>query len=226
MARQAVDPPGDSRQDLWVICELAKHMGLDWNYLSAAEVFEEIRMTAPSMAGITWQRLEAVDSLTYPLLNEGDEGKAVIFENGVFPTKDGKGHFVPVDYLQADELPDEDYPVVFITARQLEHWHTGTMSRHSRVLDAIEPGPVILINPEELQKLNIAADKLITVESRRGKITAVARADRRVQKGVVMMSFAFREAAANLITNDALDPFGKIPGFKYCAVRVTLPTSA
>ncbi len=221
LARQAVNPPGDSRQDLWIICDIARRLELDWDYQSVEAVFEEIRNATPSMAGITWQRLEEEDSLTYPLVNEGDPGLPVIFENGFFPTEDGKGHFVPADYIQADELPDDDYPVVFITGRQLEHWHTGTMTRHSRVLDAIEPGPSIFINPDDLEKLNPGNDTMLKVESRRGSIIAKARPDSHMQSGVVMMSFAFREAAANLITNEALDPFGKIPEFKYCAVRVS-----
>ena len=221
LARQAVNPPDDSRQDLWIICDIARRLELDWDYQSVEAVFEEIRNATPSMAGITWQRLEEEDSLTYPLEKEGDPGLPVIFENGFFPTEDGKGHFVPADYIQADELPDDDYPVIFITGRQLEHWHTGTMTRHSRVLDAIEPGPSIFINPEDLEKLSPGNENMLKVESRRGSIIAKARPDIQLQSGVVMMPFAFREAAANLITNDALDPFGKIPEFKYCAVRIS-----
>ncbi len=221
LARQAVNPPGESRQDLWIICDVAKGLGLGWHYGSVEEVFEEIRRATPSMAGITWQRLEKEDSLTYPLRQEGDPGEPVIFENGLFPTDDGRGRFVSAEYIKPDELPNDDYPVVFITGRQLEHWHTGTMTRHSTVLDAIEPGPSVFINPADLKKLNLAAARPITIESRRGKITAIARPDSHMQEGVVMMSFAFREAAANLITNEALDPFGKIPEFKYCAVKLT-----
>jgi formate dehydrogenase major subunit len=221
-ARQAVNPPGESRQDLWIICELARRIGLSLNYDSVEDVFEEIREATPSMGGITWQRLESEDSLTYPLRNEGDPGQPVIFENGIFPTEDGRGRFVPAEYIKPDELPDAEYPVVFITGRQLEHWHTGTMTRHSKVLDAIEPNPSFFINPKDLQNLGLKdKNQLITIESRRGKITAMARPDAHMQEGVVMMSFAYKEAAANLITNEALDPFGKIPEFKYCAVKLS-----
>jgi formate dehydrogenase major subunit len=221
IARQAIDPPGESRQDLWIICDIAKGLGLDWNYQSVEEVFEEVRKATPSMAGITWQRLEEEDSLTYPLRNEGDPGEPIIFKGGLFPTEDGLGRFVPADYIKPDELPDKEYPVVFITGRQLEHWHTGTMTRHSTVLDAIEPSSSLSIHPNDLQKLELGEENHITVESRRGKLTTVARADPRIQEGVVMMSFAFRESAANLLTNEALDPFGKIPEFKYCAVKIS-----
>jgi formate dehydrogenase major subunit len=222
LARQATKPPGDARQDLWIICEIAKRIGLNWDYESAQEVFEEIRLATPSMAGITWSRLNKEDSLTYPLRNEGDPGQPIIFENGIFPTDDGKGRFVPADYIKPDELPNAEYPIVFITGRQLEHWHTGTMTRHSKVLDALEPNPSVFINPIDLQKLNLGNENnSIKIESRRGTVTAIPRPDAHIQEGVVMMSFAFREAAANLITNEALDPFGKIPEFKYCAVKLS-----
>ena len=221
LGRQALELPGDARQDLWIIQEIAKRLGLLWNYSGPAEVFAEIRKAVPNLAGITWSRLEQEESLTYPLLNEDDPGTPVIFKDGIFPTDDGKGRFVSAEYTEAAELPDEHYPFVFITGRQLEHWHTGTMTRHSRVLDAIEPGPCIMINPEDLKKFGLKSGDALVVESRRGKIAATSRADQYMQEGVVMMPFSFHEAAANLITNEALDPFGKIPEFKFCAVRLS-----
>ena len=133
LGRQAVTPPGDARQDLWIIQELARRLGLDWDYPGPEAVFEEIRQAVPSMAGMTWERLEQDDSLTYPLTAEDDPGEPVIFWDGIFPTDDGKGRFVAADYIEAAELPDDDYPFIFMTGRQLEHWHTGTMTRHSRV---------------------------------------------------------------------------------------------
>ena len=175
----------------------------------------------PSMAGITWERLESVDSLTYPLMNVNDPGEPIIFKDGIFPTKDGRGSFVAAEYTKPAELPTNDFPFIFMTGRQLEHWHTGTMTRHSRVLDAIEPGPCILINPEDLKSFSLKSGDVLVVESRRGKISATTRVDEGMQKGVVMMPFSFNEAAANLITNEALDPFGKIPEFKYCAVKLS-----
>ena len=221
MGRQAIDPPGDARQDLWIIQELANRIGLDWHYEGPQDVFEEIRKAVPSMAGMTWERLEQEDSLTYPLENEGDAGEPVIFKDGIFPTDDGRGRFVPAEHIEPAELPDKDYPFIFTTGRQLEHWHTGTMTRHSRVLDAIEPGPCIMINPEDLKDFNMKTGDILVIESRRGRIAATTRADEHMQKGVVMMPFTFSEAAANLISNDALDPFAKIPEFKFCAVKLT-----
>ncbi|MEN8260431.1 MAG: formate dehydrogenase subunit alpha [Pseudomonadota bacterium] len=217
MGRQTVNPPGDAKQDLWIIQEIAKRMGLDWNYSGAEAVFNEMRQAMSSIAGMTWARLETEDSLTYPLENEGDPGKPVIFTDG-FPTGSGKGKFVPASYTHADELPDEKYPLIFITGRQLEHWHTGSMTRHATMLDAIEPDPVVSIHPKDLDRLGAAPGDLVTLESRRGKITAYARADIDIQEGSLFMAFCYNEAAANLLTNEALDPFGKIPEFKFCAV--------
>jgi formate dehydrogenase major subunit len=221
LGRQAVEPPGEAKKDLWIIQEIANRMGLDWNYKNVEDVFNEIRLATPSMAGITWERLEKVDSLTYPLININDPGEPIIFKDGIFPTKDGRGTFVAAEYTKPAELPTNDFPFVFITGRQLEHWHTGTMTRHSRVLDAIEPGPCILINPDDLKLFSIISGDILVIESRRGKISATTRSDEGMQKGVVMMPFSFNEAAANLITNEALDPIGKIPEFKYCAVKLT-----
>jgi formate dehydrogenase major subunit len=220
LGRQAIDPPGEAKQDLWIIQEIANRMGLNWNYETTKDVFNEIRIATPSMAGMTWERLQKVDSLTYPLLNVDDPGEPIIFKDGIFPTQDGKGSFIAAEYTKPAELPTDDFPFVFITGRQLEHWHTGTMTRRSRVLDAIEPGPCILISPEDLESFSLKSGDMLVIESRRGRIAATTRADEGMQKGVVMMPFSFNEAAANLITNEALDPFGKIPEFKYCAVKL------
>ncbi len=220
LGRQALDPPGDARQDLWIIVEIAKRLGLDWNYRGGPDVFEEIRRATPSMAGITWERLEAEGSCTYPLEHEGDPGEPVIFVED-FPRKGGRGLFAPAAYTHADELPDTEYPFIFTTGRQLEHWHTGSMTRRASVLDALEPDPVVSLHPDDLAEAGIEPGGAITLESRRGTLTGYARADRGVQRGTAFMPFAYNEAAANLLTNDAIDPFGKIPEFKFCAVRVS-----
>jgi formate dehydrogenase major subunit len=218
MGRQAVNPPGDAKQDLWILQEVANRLGCGWTYSGAKDVFNEMRLAMNSIAGMTWERLEAEDSLTYPLNNEDDAGEPIIFINE-FPTESGRGKFVPAKYIHADEMPDEEYPLIFITGRQLEHWHTGSMTRHSETLDAIEPDPVVTLHPENLAALNMEAGELITIESRRGKITAYARADIGIQKGSMFMAFCYNEASANLITNEALDPSAKIPEFKFCAVK-------
>ena len=218
LGRKALDPPGDARQDLWIIQEIARRVGLDWNYDGPAEVFEEIRQATPSMAGITWERLEREDSCTYPLEHEGDPGEPVIFIED-FPRPGGRGLFMPAAFTHADELPDSEYPFVFTTGRQLEHWHTGSMTRRASVLDALEPDAVILAHPDDLAKLGVEPGTPLTLESRRGTLTGYARADRGVQRGSLFMPFVYNEAAANMLTNDAIDPFGKIPEFKFCAVR-------
>jgi len=220
MGREVVSPPGDARQDLWIIQEIARRMGLEWSYEGPEGVFSEMRKAMPSIAGMTWQRLDQEESLAYPLENEGDPGTPVIFIDG-FPTKSGKGLFVPAEYIHADELPDREYPLVFVTGRQLEHWHTGSMTRHATRLNAIEPDPVVEIHPQQLEKMGMAPGDVITVESRRGRITAYARADIGIPAGAVFMAFCYNEASANLLTNEALDPVAKIPEFKFCAVRVT-----
>ena len=220
MGRQAVNPPGDAKQDLWILQEIANRLGCGWTYSGPEDVFNEMRQAMPSIAGMTWDRLETEDSLTYPLENVGDPGEAIIFTDG-FPTDSGRGRFVPAEYIHADEMPDNEYPLIFITGRQLEHWHTGSMTRHSPTLDAIEPDPVVTIHPEDLIALGVEAGGLITIESRRGKVTAYARADIGIQKGSLFMAFCYNEASANLITNDALDPSAKIPEFKFCAVKTS-----
>ncbi|MDP2178068.1 formate dehydrogenase subunit alpha [Methylicorpusculum sp.] len=218
MGRQAVNPPGDARQDLWIIQEIANRLGCNWDYQGPEDVFNEMRQAMTSIAGMTWERLEKEDSLTYPLEKEGDPGQPVIFTDG-FPTPSGKGKFVPAHFIHADELPDDEYPLIFITGRQLEHWHTGSMTRHSSTLDAIEPDPVLSAHPNDLAKMNIEPGGLITIESRRGKITAYARSELGIQEGSLFMAFCYNEASANLITNEALDPAAKIPEFKFCAVK-------
>lgn len=220
MGRQVVNPPGDAKQDLWILQEIANRLGCGWDYQGPEDVFEEMRLAMGSIAGMTWDRLESEDSLTYPLENVGDPGEPIIFTDG-FPTESGRGRFVPAEYIHADEMPDNDYPLIFITGRQLEHWHTGSMTRHSTTLDAIEPDPVLTIHPEDLKTLGIEPGGLITIESRRGKVTAYARADIGIQKGSLFMAFCYNEASANLITNEALDPSAKIPEFKFCAVKAT-----
>jgi formate dehydrogenase major subunit len=179
-----------------------------------------MRKCMPSIAGITWDRLEHENSVTYPCEKEGDPGQSVVFGDR-FPTVDGRARFVPADIIPAAEQPDRDYPMVLITGRQLEHWHTGAITRRSGVLDAIEPDPTALMHPLDLDALNVRAGEVITVASRRGSISLFARVDEGTPRGTVFIPFAYYEAAANKLTNPALDPFGKIPEFKYCAIKVT-----
>lgn len=220
LGRQAINPPGDARQDLWIIQELAKRFDLGWNYPDVGAVFEEMRSTMPSIAGISWQRLQEQGAVTYPCADEEDAGTAVVFTEQ-FPTANGKAKFVAAQLISADEQPDQDYPMVLITGRQLEHWHTGSMTRRSGVLDAIEPDPIALIHPDDLATLGVQAGDVVTLESRRGQVSLYARSDRSSPRGAVFVPFCYYEAAINKLTNAALDPFGKIPEFKYCAIRIS-----
>jgi len=220
LGRKALTPPGDAREDLWIIQQLARRLGLDWNYGSPADVFNEMRLAMKSIAGITWERLERENSVTYPCENEGDPGSPVVFVER-FPTATGKAKLVPADVIPAAERPDGEFPLVLITGRQLEHWHTGAMTRRAQVLDAIEPDPTVSVHPLDLDAIGARPGDVVTVASRRGIISLFARADDGIPRGAVFIPFCYYEAAANLLTNPALDPFGKIPEFKYCAVRLT-----
>jgi formate dehydrogenase major subunit len=224
MGRRALTPPGDAKPDLWIIQEIAKRMGLPWNYEGpengVAAVYEEMRQAmAEVIEGITWERLEREESVTYPCLSDADPGQPIVFV-GDFPTADGRVKLVPADIIPANERPDDAYPYVLITGRQLEHWHTGSMTRRTVVLDAIEPIPTASMNAHELQRLGVQAGDTITVSSRRGDVVLTVRRDDGTPNGGIFIPFAYYEAAANLLTNPALDPFGKIPEFKYCAVAV------
>lgn len=220
LGRQAIDPPGEAKQDLWIIQQMANRLGLPWNYGHVSEVFDEMRRTMSSIGGITWERLERNGAVVYPCMNEGDIGQPVVFTE-LFPREGGKARFVPADIIPADERPDADYPMVLITGRQLEHWHTGSMTRRATVLDAIEPDPVALVHPLDLERLGLQPGQPVTIASRRGEVVLYARADDSSPVGAIFVPFCYYEAAINRLTNAALDPFGKIPEFKYCAVKLT-----
>ena len=219
LGRQAVDPPGQARQDLWIIQDIAKGMGLNWHYNSVDEVFDEMRHAMHSIEGITWQRLQREGAVVYPCAHEGDPGESVVFTDH-FPTPSGKAKLVPAQYRPAAELPNDDFPFVLITGRQLEHWHTGSMTRRASVLDAIEPVATAMLNPADLAAQHIRAGEEILLTSRRGSVSLFARADSGTPPGSVFVPFCYAEAAINKLTNAALDPDGKIPEFKYCAIAV------
>ncbi|MDX2317352.1 MAG: formate dehydrogenase subunit alpha, partial [Hyphomicrobiaceae bacterium] len=219
MGRKALDLPGDTRDDLLIIIELAKHLGLPWTYTHPSEVFAEMKLAMPSLDNITWDRLERESSVIYPCPEPDHPGEAVMFGDG-FPTKTGRAYLVPADILPPGEVPDDQYPLVLITGRQLEHWHTGAMTRRSGVLDSLEPGPTASLHPATLARYGIMPGDLMRVTTRRGSIELTARADLAVEETTVFIPFAYVEAAANILTNPQLDPIGKIPEYKYCAVRV------
>ncbi|WP_212525493.1 formate dehydrogenase subunit alpha [Actibacterium sp. MT2.3-13A] len=220
MGRAAVTPPGAAREDWAITVALARRLGLPWDYTHPAQVFAEMKQGMKSLSNITWERLEAENAVTYPSLAPDDPGQAIMFGDG-FPREGGRARFAPASVIPPDEQPDADYPMVLTTGRQLEHWHTGSMSRRSKVLDAVEPQANCSLHPATLRRLGVEPGGQVRLETRRGEITMMARADRAVAPDMVFVPFAYVEAAANILTNPALDPYGKIPEFKFAAVRVS-----
>lgn len=218
LARQVIKPPGDARQDLWIIQEIGKRMGLPWNYSGPGDVYTEMAELMPSLKNITWERLVREGAVTYPADAPDKPGNEIIFTTG-FPTASGRGKIVPAKVIPPDELPDAEYPMVLSTGRVLEHWHTGSMTRRAQVLDQIEPEAVAFMSPKDMRKKRLAPGDFIRLETRRGAVEVKVRSDRDVPENMVFMPFCYAEAAANLLTNPALDPFGKIPEFKFCAAR-------
>lgn len=219
MVRPALQMPGKARQDLDIIMDMANRLGLSWDYKGAKDVFKEMTEVMPSIAGMTWERLDAEDSITYPCLTADDPGQPVIFRN-TFPTKDGKAKLVATDLIAPAEIPDKEYPFVLTTGRLLEHWHTGAMTRRATVLDHIEPEAFVHIHPRSMVDLQLKTGGYANIYTRRGDLRLKVRMDREVPMGMAFIPFCFAEAPANMLTNPKLDPFGKIPEFKFCAARI------
>jgi formate dehydrogenase major subunit len=219
MGRQAIPLPGDTRQDLWIIQEIANRMGCGWNYKHVGEVFTEMASMMPALANISWERVAREDAVTYPVDGPDVPGRDVVFEDG-FPRPGGFAKLVATKLQPPDEVPDHEYPFILSTGRQLEHWHTGSMTRRATVLDALEPSAIAQLSRGTIQKLGIAPGEMVRVTTRRGSVELAARQDDAIPDGVVFIPFAYVEAAANLLTNPKLDPFGKIPEFKFCAAKI------
>ncbi|WP_373182232.1 formate dehydrogenase subunit alpha, partial [Halomonas campaniensis] len=220
LGRAAVAPPGEAKPDWWIIQKIARRFGLAWDYAHPREVFAEMKQGMHSLDHIAWERLEREGSVTYPCPADDAPGQDVVFSDA-FPRAGGRATFSPTRPLPPDEPIDADYPTVLTTGRQLEHWHTGAMTRRASVLDALEPEASASLSPGELHRLGVAPGTPITITTRRGAITLAARVDPGMPEGMVFVPFAYVEAAANLLTNPALDPFGKIPEFKYAACRLS-----
>jgi len=219
MGRPAVAPPGDAQEDWWITVELAKRIGLEWTYSHPKEVFAEMKLSMNSLNNITWERLEST-AVTYPSLSPEDPGQPIVFGDG-FPRPEGRARFTPANVTPPAEVPDSEYPMILTTGRQLEHWHTGSMTRRASVLDWAEPEANASLHPKTLRRLGIVPGDMMTVETRRGSISIMARADRAVAEDMIFVPFAYVEAAANTLTNPMLDPYGKIPEFKFAACRVS-----
>lgn len=238
--RKAVDAPGEAKTDSWIVIELARRlialeaaMGTsmtpdpeapyaDWEYHTIADVLEEINVLTPIYAGITPRRLEAGESLQWPVPNESHPGTPILHV-GKFSR--GLGRFVASDHIPPAELPDDAYPLVLTTGRVLYHWHGGEMTHRARNLEAMYPEALVEIHPKDALKAHIGNGELMRVASRRGEIVAKAEITDRVEPGLIFTTFHFAESAANFLTNPALDPVAKIPEFKVCAVRVERVTA-
>ncbi|MFL2668163.1 MAG: formate dehydrogenase subunit alpha [Alphaproteobacteria bacterium] len=219
MGRLALPLQGETQQDWWIIQELARGMGLDWNYTHPREIFTEMAQIMPSMKNITWERVNRENAVTYPCDGPNVPGNEIVFGDG-FPTVSGRGKMVAADIVPPAELPDEEYPMVLTTGRQLEHWHTGAITRRASILDAIEPEAVACLNTRDMRDIGVKPGEMVRVATRRGILELKARVDRAVPQGVIFIPFCYAEAPANFLTNPQLDPFGKIPEFKFCAARI------
>ena len=219
LGRKVLDTPGDARVDWEVVQDIANRIGLGWSYSSPREVFDELVSLMPSYANLSYDNLGSTGKL-YPNSDpEHSDGTVVMFGER-FNTADGLAHLVPAEWLPAKELPNEEYPFVLNTGRLLEHWHTGSMTRRSFALDTISPKAEVYLNAEDAADLGLADGELARVSSRRGTIVLETRVSHREGRGNCFIPFHFREAAANLLTIDEIDPVGKIPEFKFCAVRI------
>jgi formate dehydrogenase major subunit len=219
MGRMALPLPGDARQDWWIIQEIANRLGCGWSYSHPREVYTEMAQMMPSLKHISWDRVDREDSVTYPADGPDQPGNEIIFATG-FPTASGRGKVVPAQIVPPDELPDAQFPMVLSTGRVLEHWHTGAMTRRASMLDEIEPEATAMMSPKDIDAKGLRPGQMIRVATRRGAIDIKLRSDRDVPTGMIFIPFCYAEAAANILTNPALDPFGKIPEFKFCAARV------
>jgi formate dehydrogenase major subunit len=219
LGRRALPMPGEARQDWWIIQEIARRMGLGWTYGHPRDVFGEMAQIMPSFKNITWARLERDSAVTYPCPAPDSPGLDIVFGDG-FPTASKRGKLVPAMYVPPGEPTDDEYPMVLTTGRQLEHWHTGAMTRRASVLDALEPEAIACLSPQDVRRLGIEGGSIVKVSTRRGAIELKARVDAAVPAGMIFIPFCYAEAAANLLTSPQLDPLGKIPEFKFCAARI------
>ena len=218
VSNKAIEPPGSARADWEIIADLSNRCGLKTSFSSPSEIMDEISDLAPAWRGVSYDRLRG-GGLQYPVPDRSHPGTAYLFSES-FPTSDGLATFQPVEYAEPSELPDEEFPFVMNTGRQLYHWHTGTMTRRSQGLDAREPIASVEVHPEDAAELGLADGDLARLTSRRNSIVISVRVSDRVARKQVFVPFHFREAAANLLTNPVLEPHAKMPELKITAIRI------
>ena len=219
IGRPALQSPGQARPDWKIICDLSRRMGLPMQYASPSEIFAEFAALTDSYHTLNYSNLGPSGKLWPNPDPEHEDGPVTLFENG-FPTANGKARFVPAEWTASSELPSPTFPLILTTGRLLEHWHTGSMTRRSKALDALAPDAFVAIHPLDAADLGLKEGDHVRVTSPRGSVTLRALLTDRECQGAVFIPFHFREAAVNLLTRDDLDPDGKIPEFKFCAVRV------
>jgi len=223
LVRQALPPRGEARPDWKILCDLAQRLerrlgrpdSAGWEYGHPSEVLAEMGRLVPEYAGVTYERLQG-EGLQFPVWDDQHPGTPFLFAER-FPR--GRAKFHPLDFRPAAETPDREYPFVLTTGRVLEHWHGGSLTRHSR-LDALYPEALMELHPEDAARLGVQDRATVRVSSRRGTVVLRVTVTPRTNPGIVFIPFHFREAAANLLTNDVLDPLAKIPEYKACAVRI------
>ncbi len=219
LGRRVLDPPGQARVDWQIVQDIARRVGLDWSYSSPRQVFDELVSVMPNYANLSYDNLGGTGKL-YPNPDpEHSDGTVVLFDER-FNTDDGLAHLVPAQWLPAKELPNADYPLVLNTGRLLQHWHTGSMTRRSYALDAIAPEAEVYVHPKDAADRGLTHGEMVRVRSRRGQISLRLKVSHREALGNCFIPFHFREAAANVLTIDEIDPYGKIPEFKFCAVEI------
>ncbi len=221
--RRAINPLGGARPDLEIIDQIARRLdgrGKVDEKPDPAAIFAEAAALWPALAGMSYARLEK-ESLQWPCPTADHPGTEYLFKDG-FSREGGKALFTPVPFVASKELPDKEYPFILTTGRQLFHYHTGTQTRRSSGLNAIAPEPFVEINPTDARVLGLADGQKLTVSSRRGSIRLKARVSEIVPQQVIFIPFHYSEAAANLLTSDAMDPVCKIMEAKVCAVKLEL----
>ena len=219
LGRAVVKTPENVKQDWWIIQEIAKRMGLDWNYQSPKDIFNEMKLIMPSLNNISWERLERDGFVTYPVESEFELGQDIIFNDG-FPTLNKLAKITPTKLIMPNDELSKEFPLVLSTGRLLEHWHTGTMTRKAVILDILEPDPIIFMNENDSKFYGLDLNRKVKIKTRRGEININVRLDDDLLPGMIFLPFCFKEAAANILTNSTLDPIGKIPELKFSAASV------
>ena len=218
--RKAVEPPGEAKADWEITMALANKLEIPGFYFESAEqIFEEVRQCTPQYAGMTYARLEKPEALHWPCPTEEHPGTPIL-HTAKFSAPDGLGTFVGVEWKPPAEVTDEDYPFILTTGGILFHHDTGTMTRRSPTLNAEVPTGYVEINPEDAAELGIAKGDMVKVRTRRGEVTTPAKVTQDIPKGIIFVPLHFKEAAANVLTNSALDPAAKMPELKVCAAAL------